>query len=97
MSKNTHQPIPINKKLVWDYDIPEDAQENEDFLRWYLARVLTRGTSEDLRAIGFATIHSYLPDLNLPPDIRGFWLWYFGQPEVRQRYGLTDPISTRDP
>jgi hypothetical protein len=25
--------IPINEKLVWDYDIPENAQQNEAFLR----------------------------------------------------------------
>lgn len=97
MNESARQPIPINEKLVWDYDIPADAQENKDFLCWYLSRVLTRGTSDDLRAIGFVTIHAYLPDLNLPPDIRDFWLWYFSQPEVQKRYGITNPISTRNP
>ena len=50
--------IPINEKLVWDYDIPENAQQDEAFLRWYLARVLTRGSADDLRAIGIKTILS---------------------------------------
>jgi hypothetical protein len=29
------RPIPINEILVWDYDIPDDAQENEAFLDMY--------------------------------------------------------------
>ncbi len=84
------KPIPINEKLVWDYDIPEDAQENEAFRRWYLARVLSHGGDADLRAIGFQTIHDYLPELNLPREIREFWYWYFGQPHARERYAELD-------
>ncbi len=57
------KPIPINEKLVWDYDIPADAQENEAFREWYVARVLSRGRDDDLRAIGFQTIRDYLPRL----------------------------------
>lgn len=45
--------IPINEKLIWDYDIPPDVQENEAFREWYISRVLTRGSDNDLRAIGF--------------------------------------------
>jgi len=94
--KDKYQPaIPINEKLVWDYDIPTDAQENQAFLQWYLARVLTRGSSDDLREIGLSTIYAYLPDLNLPAEIREIGTWYFTQPEVKDRYGVTDPISTR--
>ena len=37
------KPFPINNKLVWDYDIPEDAQTNEAFREWYVKRVLTLG------------------------------------------------------
>ena len=53
--------ILINKKLVWDYDIPDDAQENEAFRRWYITRVLTHGT---------ATLEesAYLMDLTLGSD-----------------------------
>jgi hypothetical protein len=86
--------IPINEKLIWDYDIPENAQQNEAFLRWYLARVLTRGSSEDLRAIGIKTISIYLPDLVLPRDIRAFWEWYLNLPAVKKRHGIAELIST---
>lgn len=87
------KPIPINEKLVWDYDIPEDAQENEAFREWYIARVLSRGGDDDLGAIGFQTIYDYLPRLLLPREIREFWEWYFGQPKVQARYGNPDPFS----
>ena len=87
------KPIPINEKLVWDYDIPDDAQENEAFLEWYVARVLARGRDDDLRAIGFQTIYDYLPRLLLPRKIREFWEWYFGQPKVQARYGNLDSLS----
>lgn len=88
------KPILINEKLVWDYDIPEDAQGNEAFRRWYVTRVLTHGTAADLRAIGLDTIHDYLPGIFLPHEISDFWQWYFGQPQVRERYGNLDPVST---
>jgi hypothetical protein len=91
------KPISINEKLVWDYDIPEDAQENEAFLRWYVARVLSRGGDDDLRAIGFQTIHDYLPHLNLPREIREFWEWYFGQLKARARYGDLNPLPEAHP
>ncbi len=81
------KPLPINEKLVWDYDIPEDAQTNEAFREWYVKRVLTHGTMSDIRAIGLATIHRYLPYLFLPQDIREFWYWYFAQPQVKEQYG----------
>ena len=87
------KPIPINEKLVWDYDIPDDAQENEAFREWYVARVLSRGRDDDLRAIGFQTIYDYLPRLLLPRKIREFWEWYFGQPKVQARYGNLDSLS----
>ncbi len=86
------KPILINEKLVWDYDIPPDAQENEAFREWYVKRVLLHGTSDDIRAIGLATIHYYLPHLFLPKDIREFWYWYFDQSDVRARYGDFDHI-----
>lgn len=86
--------IPINPDLVWDYDIPSEAKQSEEFRRWYIARVLTRGCAEDLKAIGFNTIYAYLPTLNLPGEIRHFWEWYFNLPEVRQHYGSTYPTPT---
>lgn len=87
------KPLPINKKLIWDYDIPEDAQTNEAFREWYVKRVLTHGTMSDICAIGLATIHWYLPQLFLPQDIGAFWYWYFAQPQVQERYGYLNPIS----
>lgn len=86
------KPLPINEKLIWDYDIPPDAQENEAFREWYIGRVLVRGGDNDLRGIGFETIHTYLPRLILPERIREFWEWYFSLPEVEHRYGNLDPI-----
>ena len=85
--------IPINEKLVCHFDIPESAQQNEAFLRWYLARVLTRGSADDLRDTGIKMISVYLPDLSLPRDIRAFWEWYLDLPAVKKRYGITDAIT----
>jgi hypothetical protein len=86
------KPIPINEKLVWDMDIPVDAPTNEAFRKWYVKRVLTHGTAADIKAIGLDTIHHYLPRIYLPRDIREFWLWYFSEPPIRERYGHLDPI-----
>ena len=44
--------IPINPALVWEYDVPPEQGQTEAFRSWYLGRVLTRGSSEDLKAIG---------------------------------------------
>jgi hypothetical protein len=64
--------IPINPALVWDYVIPEDGHKDEGFRRWYIARVLSRGRIEDVRALGLRTIYTYLPHLVLPDRIRRF-------------------------
>ena len=87
-------PIPVNPALVWDYEIPAEGEQTEAFRRWYLARVLTRGGADDLRAIRVQTIYDYFPDLNLPAEIRRFWQWYFNLPKVRARYELADTLST---
>ena len=86
------KPIPINEKLLWDYDIPADAGSDEAFRELYIKRVLTHGTADDIRAVGLSIIHKYIPHLFLPQDIREFWYWYFNQPHVRERYGDIDPI-----
>lgn len=78
--------FPYNEQLIWDYDLPPDAQENESFQRWYLARVLMRGSSADLCQIGLSTIYAFLPVLQLPLVIRSFWDWYFELPHVKSRY-----------
>ena len=82
--------ISINPDLVWDYDIPDDSEQDEAFRQWYVARVLTRGRMEDIRNLGLRTIYAYLPHLVLPERIRRFWQWYFDQPDVRARHGIVD-------
>lgn len=88
--------IPVNPALVWDYEIPPEKEQTDAFRRWYLARVLTRGSSEDLRVIGFKTVYSYLPHLILPAAIRRFWEWYFNLPDVKARYGITEALPLKD-
>ena len=88
MPKNENIPQwPINPDLVWDYDIPQDGIEDPAFCRLYVARVLTRGRAKDVRAVGLHTILRYLPELDLPANIRDFWEWYFSLPETKKRYG----------
>ena len=96
MTENINKPIPINPALVWDYEIPSAENQTVAFQKWYLARVLTRGNSSDLQAIGFETIYNNLPDLNLPVEVQRFWKWYFSLPEVKVRYESADPLSTTD-
>jgi hypothetical protein len=85
--------LSINPDLVWDYEIPEDERQDEGFRRWYIARVLTRGRMEDVRALGLHTIYAYLPHLVLPDRTRRFWEWYLNQPDVRVRHGLADATA----
>lgn len=93
--ERTHPaPIPVNPALVWDYDIPAESTQSEAFRRWYLARVLTRGSADDLRTVKLRTIYEYFPDLNLPAKIRRFWQWYFNLPEVKARYEPADVLSS---
>ncbi|MEW6607227.1 MAG: hypothetical protein AB1414_07190 [bacterium] len=68
----------INKNLIWDYDF-EGKYDTEEFKKWYLARVLTRGSAQDIRLIGLEMIRKYLPSLNLPEKIRKFWSWWFDE------------------
>lgn len=72
-------PVQINRRLVWDY--PADAApDDEGFRRWYIARVLTRGGIDDVRAIGLDTIRESLPEIVIPRRIRQFWEWFFELP-----------------
>jgi len=82
----------VNPDLVWDYELSGGESQSEAFRRWYIARVLTRGRAEDIRAIGLYTIYTYLPQLTLPDRIRRFWEWYFNLPDVKRRYGT--PVSS---
>jgi hypothetical protein len=67
--------VKVNRRLIWDY--PQDAPpDDEAFRRWYVARVLTRGGIEDVRAVGLETIREYLPRIVIPRHIREFWEWF---------------------
>ena len=90
-------PLPVNASLVWDYEVPEAGHQDEAFRRWYVARVLTRGRSEDIRSLGLHTIRVYLKHLVLPPRVRRFWEWYFTVPEVRDRHRTADSPTTQGP
>lgn len=97
ISRNTpSKPIPVNPTLVWDYEIPPEENQTDSFRRWYLSRVLTRGSRVDLQTIGLETIYIFFPDLYLPPAVRRFWEWYFNLPEVKPRYENTDTFSAKD-
>jgi len=90
---NRDEPLPVNPALVWDYDIPPEGEQTEAFRKWYLGRVLMRGSSEDLKSIGLEAIYVYLPDLSISQTVRRFWEWYFNLPEVKARYEPADSVS----
>lgn len=73
---NNKNPFLINEKLIWDYDF-KGKYDTEEFRKWYVSRVLSCGTKDDLRQLGITTIRQYFPVLNLPNRIRQFWEWYF--------------------
>ena len=72
-------PEKVNRSLIWDYDFTEADYGTEAFLRFYVGRVLTAGSDDDLRAIGLARVRRYLPDLDIPREKREFWEWYFAR------------------
>ena len=83
MIKTLHN-VQVNPKLIWDYSFSDDELKSEAFFKWYLARVLNQGNSQDLRGIHFSVIEKYLPSLNLSSSTRRFWENYFGR--IRGRY-----------
>ncbi len=79
-SKKTLYGIPVNEKLIWDYDWSEQEYKTEKFFKWYLARVLSNGTAEDLKNIDFTLINKYLGNIiGIPRFVRSFWEWYLGE------------------
>jgi hypothetical protein len=40
--------VPVNPELIWDYSFSEEGFQTETFFKWYLARVLNQGNSQDL-------------------------------------------------
>ena len=73
--------FPINKILIWDYDF-KGNYGSEEFKKWYISRVLSCGTKEDIRQVGTSVIKRYFPKLNLPKGIKKFWEWYFGYANI---------------
>lgn len=80
----------INREYIWDYPLSELDLESEDFKKWYIARVLVKGTVQDLKDVGFDTIYTYLPELTIPYQIREFWEWFFNLPQSKEKYGHAD-------
>lgn len=79
-SKKTLYGIPVNEKLIWDYDWSEQEYKTEKFFKWYLAQVLSNGTAEDLKNIDFTLIKKYLGNIiGIPRFVRSFWEWYLGE------------------
>lgn len=68
----------INKNLIWDYKFSPNEYKTEEFKRWYIARVLTRGGISDLRSLGINTIKEYLPKIFLPRMTKEFWEYFLG-------------------
>lgn len=69
----------VNKSLIWDYDFTEADYDTEAFRRFYVGRVLTRGSDADLKGIGPEAVRRYLPGLDIPREKREFWEWYFAR------------------
>lgn len=78
----------VNKNLLWDYDWKEEQYESEEFKRWYIARVLSRGTAEDVRNVGIPLIKEYLPKITVPLRIREYWEFVFTLPTIVNKYGV---------
>ncbi len=67
----------INHDLIWDYQFTPEQMQTDSFMKWYVARVLTRGGAADIHNVGVETIRKFLPEITLPKAIREFWDWYF--------------------
>ena len=77
----------VNKNLIWDYDWKEADYDTEEFKCLYIARVLMRGSTHDVRNIGFAKIQEYLPKITIPKRIREYWEYVFSLPFIIEKYG----------
>ncbi|MBI3195016.1 MAG: hypothetical protein HYZ34_11220 [Ignavibacteriae bacterium] len=77
----------VNKNLLWDYDWKEEQYETEEFKQWYIARVLSRGSTEDVQGVGIGLIKEYLPKIAIPKRIREYWEFVFTLPIIKHQYG----------
>ena len=61
--------------IVWS---KSDVNLDDPFQKkWYIRQVLTNGRAEDVASINWDEIKQYLPELNLPVNIRRLWESYF--------------------
>jgi hypothetical protein len=68
--------VHVRKDLVWDYDVPEEPERDAAFMALYVARVLERGTAEDVRSLGVEAIRRYLDVAPAPRKVIEFWRWW---------------------
>ncbi len=68
----------INPNLIWDYTFTPAERRTDQFKRWYLGRVLSHGTSRDIRDtnIKMGYLRENLAQISLPSKVRKFWQWY---------------------
>ena len=76
-------PEQVNKNLIWDYDWKESEYGNEEFEKWYVQRVLTRGMQADIDKIGIEKIIEWVDEIPLPRFLRDFWNGY-----LRDKFGF---------
>lgn len=67
--------IKFNKKLFWDYKIPENIKD-ETILIFCISKTLNNGTFDDVKAIPLKLIEKYINKLSLSKKIMNFWKWY---------------------
>jgi hypothetical protein len=89
----------INRALLWDYDFSEDALRSSSFTSWYLSRVLSHGSSQDIRdAGGVEEVRRCFGKLHLPLEVERLWSWYLNIPGPRaELYGYLHTFPTHLP
>ena len=89
----------INRRLIWDYEFPPKSLESDSFKKWYLARVLSSGSAQDIRdAGGSEAVRRYFRQLHLPLETERLWSWYLEIPGPRaELYGHLNAFSKRVP
>ena len=89
----------INPRLLWDYHFSAKDFESPAFKRWYLARVLSEGSAQDIRdAGGVEEVRRHFRDLHLPLETERLWSWYLGISGTRSEfYGHLNAFSKRVP
>lgn len=89
----------VNRSLLWDHGFSEADLSTDAFKEWYLARVLSQGSSHDIRdAGGTAEVRRYFQKLHLPLETERLWSWYLGIPGPRtELYEHLNAFSKRLP